>query len=341
MSPAEYAAKRWDDYAKELATRLADNFDKGFVWKRGWSTEGAFLPYSLVRGGEYTAGNALMLELVGWLKGYSTNAWLTFNDAKALNGHVKPGEHGVPCSRPFFKDVLCYPDGKEVPEGVERTPEMKMVSVYKGTNWFTLFNYEQCEDIAPLETFASYQKRNDLHKSIPDDAYMTLTEQICQQAFVPVSWRGQKAYYSPKNDEVVLPEKARFDNGKEAFGTAAHELSHATGHPSRFSRFDPDSKEGIQSYAFEELVAELSSIFTCAKIGILHEMEESSTAYLANWASCLRKDPQILIKEVLPKANAAHKFVMTECGIEKLAKETLGVGDLKVETETKKEDLSL
>ncbi len=46
---------------------------------------------------------------------------------------------------------------------------------------------------------------------------------------------------------------------------------------------------GSQSYAMEELIAELSSAFTCAKTGIVKHTIENHACYLKSWLQVLKK----------------------------------------------------
>jgi antirestriction protein ArdC len=43
----------------------------------------------------------------------------------------------------------------------------------------------------------------------------------------------RKAFYSPREDIVAMPDQARFDTEADYYGTLYHELTHATGHASR------------------------------------------------------------------------------------------------------------
>lgn len=317
---------RYEDFQKKLVQYIVDNLDQGFLWKPGWNrADGGLNPYSLVRGTEYSGLNALMLWCVADDKTYSTNGWLTFNDAKKLEGNVKKGEHGVPCFRAIFKPVereVCDLSGKPI-KNEDGTTKTKKVSEFKGINWFTLFNYDQCENLPPLDSFKTYNERVFTAGQIPSDEYMALTEELCSQAFVPVRWYGNKAYYRPSTDTVTIPEKERWDSGQHAFSVATHELSHASGHESRLNR-DTLNMFGTEAYAFEELVAELSSSFICAKYGVNREIEESSVAYLKSWSKRIKDTPEFFFKEVMPLANAAYKFVVSECGIDDLAKKHIG-----------------
>ena len=92
---------------------------------------------------------------------------------------------------------------------------------------------------------------------------------------------GDRAYYSLKADRVVLPERSQFPSQDAYTHTAVHELGHATGHPSRLNR--PTLVEhggfGTETYAREELRAELAAMMVGERLGVGHEPQHG-TAYV-------------------------------------------------------------
>ena len=62
--------------------------------------------------------------------------------------------------------------------------------------------------------------------------------------------------------------------------TALHELAHASGHASRLNR-DPSGSFGSRKYAYAEIVAEISSAFMCASLGIVPTVRHAD--YIGSW----------------------------------------------------------
>lgn len=114
---------------------------------------------------------------------------------------------------------------------------------------------------------------------------------------------GGRAYYSVKEHKVVMPEKERFEPGAY-YDTLFHEIGHSTG-PALGRKFG--GKFGDKEYAFEELVAELSSAFMSSEIGIPHNSSthENHVAYLKSWLGALKEDKNFLFKA----ASQAQKSV--------------------------------
>ena len=106
---------------------------------------------------------------------------------------------------------------------------------------------------------------------------------------------GDRAYYRLKADEIVLRKWEQFSSATHYYQTALHEVGHATGHPERMNR--ESLIEGIkagfgsESYAREELRAEISAMMTGEKIGIGHDPSRGA-AYVESWIEALQEDPR-------------------------------------------------
>jgi len=69
---------------------------------------------------------------------------------------------------------------------------------------------------------------------------------------------------------------------------------------------------GSMDYSFEELVAELTSAYLCARIGTNNTMQNSS-AYVQHWLKALREDKLMLLK-ASGKAMAAVESILAREG---------------------------
>ena len=84
--------------------------------------------------------------------------------------------------------------------------------------------------------------------------------------------------------------------------TALHELGHWTGHPSRLAR-DLSGAFGSDLYASEELVAEMTSAFVCASLGIVPTVRHAD--YLGSWLEVLREDDRAIVRAASAASKAA------------------------------------
>ena len=117
--------------------------------------------------------------------------------------------------------------------------------------------------------------------------------------FCPINQvKGDKAYYSPANDHIVVPKREQFVDG-EAFATnTLHECAHATGADSRLARHLGGNPFGSPEYAREELIAELSAAVISSQYGMSKHIKSDSAQYLKSWLGSLQQGPEYL-KSVL------------------------------------------
>lgn len=121
---------------------------------------------------------------------------------------------------------------------------------------------------------------------------------------------GNLACYVPSGDYIVMPSKESFHSAPEYYETAFHELTHWTEHSSRLNW---DRKN--ESYAMGELIAEISSCYLAAELGIPNsERIEQSSAYLKSWLECLKGDNRAIFRACSQASKAAgflKEFVRT------------------------------
>jgi antirestriction protein ArdC len=96
----------------------------------------------------------------------------------------------------------------------------------------------------------------------------------------------------PGPDRVEMPAYGSFATDDDFASTLGHELSHATGHPSRLNR-RMNAKVFKEAYAAEECVAELASAFLCAHLGFSY-IEAQSPAYIESWLKVLKQDTRAI-----------------------------------------------
>ena len=80
--------------------------------------------------------------------------------------------------------------------------------------------------------------------------------------------KGQNAFFMPSTDEVLLPERRFFSDAASFYATDLHEIVHWSDGKSRLNR-EMKGRFSSENYAFEELIAELGSVFLMADLGIV------------------------------------------------------------------------
>ncbi|MCR9988754.1 zincin-like metallopeptidase domain-containing protein [Vibrio antiquarius] len=170
---------------------------------------------------------------------------------------------------------------------------------------------------AKQETLASRVMNEDEQDSV----FVRKAELIIDAMGVPVMEKDEdRAYYSVKEDHIVIPPRDKFKSDKARFAVILHELSHSTGHPSRLDR-KLSNPFGSQAYAKEELIAETATLFMCLDQGL--ETFNSHAAYLESWTQQFADQKKALLS-VCKQAKEAQNYITekVQCHTLKLEQET-------------------
>jgi antirestriction protein ArdC len=171
--------------------------------------------------------------------------------------------------------------------------------------WFNVFNVDQCEGI---EIPAKFLPTGEIVE--PLDAINAIWNGYANRPEMFYSEQG-RAFYSPTADSITLPTLAQFKSAEEHAYTFAHEMIHSTGHESRANRWsakeDKPSQFGCESYAKEELIAEVGACMLLANAGVQFDIPNSA-AYLRSWIKALNDDKGLIFK-ASAKAQAAANYI--------------------------------
>jgi len=163
---------------------------------------------------------------------------------------------------------------------------------------FTVFNLAQCEG---LRAEALNARAAD-PAPLPEREVVPIAEEVIAASGVDFRIGGDRAFYAPAHDFVQVPPQPAFFQQINYYRTALHELTHATGHPSRLGR-KLTTAFGSKDYAREELVAEMGSAFLCAALGIVPTVRHAD--YLASWLEVLREDNRAIFRAASAASKAA------------------------------------
>ena len=255
-------------------------------WICPWQGSDADMsPANLSTRRPYRGINVLLLNLQSLLHGYGSNRWITFQQARSLNACVRKGEHGTPIV--FFKMHELGAAEKVQPE-----PDARRIVPLLRT--FTVFNAAQVDDLPPALTPATE----------PREAWdaISAADLILAESHARIRHGGARAFYMPSEDVIQLPPHTSFANATDYYGTALHELTHWTGHPDRCNR-PIGRRNGIDAYAFEELVAEMGSAFLTNHCRLPGKLQHES--YIASWLSALRNDKRLIFSAASQAQRAA------------------------------------
>lgn len=101
-----------------------------------------------------------------------------------------------------------------------------------------------------------------------------------------------------------MPPASLFDGYDHYYATLAHELSHWTGPGSRRGR-NLKNRFGSETYAAEELVAELSAAILGAELGLPVAHLDHHASYIAPWLKLLKSDERAMLTAAAKAEEAA------------------------------------
>lgn len=254
------------------------------TWRMPWQAlADAGQPVNALTGNAYCGGNHLVLGMVAAARGWSDH-WATYKQWQTLGAQVRRGEkstHGVKWS----------------PTEDKKTGEKRMIPFT-----FSVFSANQVD---------GWDAPAPVDRDTPErlaDAELFLTT-----LGADVRHGGNIAAYSPGGDYIVLPRFEQFSRASDYYSTSAHEHAHWSGHASRLAR-DLSGRFGSDAYAAEELVAEMSAAFTCARLGISAAPRPDHAAYLASWLRVLRANSAALFLAA-SKAQAATDYLFENAAL--------------------------
>ena len=258
-------------------------------WRRPWIGGGGQGAQPLRHNGEaYRGINTILLWAEALDKGFVSERWMTFRQAKELGGNVRKGEKSS-------TSIKYGTFGRETEEGKEaRIPYLRA---------YRVFNADQIDTLPP-EYYTPPEPVQDLGtKSDP-----ALEMFFANTGAKIVSTTEPRAYYRPSTDTVHMPPITSFYEARRYFGVLSHEVCHWSGASHRLDRL---SKFGNRaSYAFEELVAEIGACFLSVQLGLEPDFEQSA-AYLQSWITALKSDNKAIFKAAT-EAQKAVDYIMEQ-----------------------------
>lgn len=247
-----------------------------------WNAPGLGLPSNVYTRSSYNGINILSLWAASMNKQYSSNRWATYKQWQCMGAQVRKGQKGNPIV--IYKPLITSGDIGSAPDmGSDDTDRPKAL-----LRSATVFNEDQVVGLENPPPLLDPPEIEPLDKLELVDAYISNTGAVIKTG-------GSSAYYSPKNDIIAMPEAERFigtdtsSPTESYYSTLLHELPHWTGNDKRCPR-DLSGRFGDQSYAMEELIAELGAAFLCAQLKVSSVPRQDHADYLANWIKVLSND---------------------------------------------------
>lgn len=278
------------DVYQIVTDRILERLEAGVVPWKHYSNLRAVetAPRNYISGKPYHGVNYFLTSMMG----FKSPFWMTFNQAKSLDGQVRKGEHAVPI---VFWNFVERED--------RETGKAKQIPFLK---YFNVFNAEQVDGIDQKTIEITGERETTPNQEAERIvANMPSRPGIVYGAF-PI------ACYSPSEDKVKMT-RAELCVSDERFNEVLlHELVHSTGHSSRLNR-EKDmggwNAFGSKEYSKEELVAEMGAAFLCSECGLSQATIDDSAAYIASWLKVLKGDSKLVV-QAAAKAQKAASFIL-------------------------------
>ena len=258
------------DIYKEITERIITEMEKGIIpWEKPWIASGNCVAHTT--GKPYSLLNQMLLGRPG--------EYITFNQCQKEGGRVKKGEKS--------HMVVFW---KWIQQEDEETGEVKEIPFLR---YYNVFHIDQCEGVsAKYTTEAAFPDGADTLAAAQDIIY----DYLSREGVKLLHEEGDRAFYRPSTDEVVLPVQKQFMSTAEYYSTAFHELTHSTGHAKRLNRLSKPSFFGTEDYSKEELVAEIGAATLVNAAGLETSSSfRNSAAYIQNWLKVLKDDKRFIV----------------------------------------------
>ena len=319
MSADEKVYENLTPQRKVLLEKVLANLEnENNIWIKGWSND---IPISATTGKRYTGINNFALTIAAAENGYKDNRWATYSQILKNGWHFKKDENdqilakGKGVGIEFFElrdketdEKFSYDTVADLSEEEKR--EYIEKNVYPVKKYYHVFNVELIDGIKERE------ETKKTKEVVSKRADKFLTDWSKNES--EIIYGGDDSFYNPNLDIIHLPEKMKFRDDIEFYLTALHEVSHSTGHETRMKR-ELTSSFGSEKYAFEELRAEISSMFLSQDfaLGPSENNIKNNAAYIAVWKEKIKENPNALFSAIADAEKIASYVMAKEKDFEK------------------------
>ncbi|MDB5198931.1 MAG: hypothetical protein JWO92_894 [Chitinophagaceae bacterium] len=272
MDSQKNSSKKLDVY-QIVTDQIISLFEKEIIpWQQPWT---AGVPMNLLSKRQYRGINLWLLISLN----YEQNFFLTWDQLKSIGGSVKKDEKG--------HVVLYWKPSQNKSE--EESSEKKSTSILR---YYKVFNVSQCRDI-PSNYLPKLELNITEHNTMLECEPIIHGMPDCPK----IQHKQQKAYYDIETDIINMPKKKSFKSEESYYSTLYHELVHSTGAEKRLGRKTLTDMVpfGSESYAMEELIAEMGSAYLCHDSGILPNEIKDKVSYLSNWLEVFKNDKRFIV----------------------------------------------
>lgn len=281
------------DIHQQITDTIIQQLEAGTVpWQRPWKGDKnplPGLPFNSSTGNQYRGINIILLWCASLQKEYGSSEWGSFKQWQQKKESIRKGEKG---------NMVVYYDTieKEVDGEIKKIPFIKASYV---------FNRCQLASYKPEEVF------NELEGNFEFFGKIERVEEFIANTNANIEHIGSSAAYHLIDDTIYMPDPEKFISTASCtatenyYHTMLHELTHWTGAEKRLNR-KWGKRFGDETYATEELVAELGTAFLCAEMGLHTAEDENQAAYIAHWLKVLKDNKKCIINAASDASKAVE-----------------------------------
>lgn len=280
---------------EEITESILESLKSGLSpWRMPWLVHAS---QNVVSHKRYRGINTMLLNIHRNKFRFSSPIYGTFKQWKDMGFHVKKRPNDVKegqwgCQIVFYNllqktQILANGEEKEY-----TIPLMRQ---------YTVFNADQVDgDKGKLPQFNEPEVVQVCEKA----------EKIISEQNADIRIGGDYAAYNSEEDFISMPKRELFNSTNSFYGTMFHELIHWTGHKSRLNRISKLSRFGNETYAAEELVAEIGGCFLLAEseLPVLSQLE-NHVSYIQNWMKILKHDKKFIFQAASSATQAVDLLI--------------------------------
>lgn len=235
--------------------------------------------------------NTMALNALAYANGFKSEAWGTYKQWKSLGTDDAPVSVKTGAKAAYIFVPMIYTKKDRNGDAVTNSSgdEVKGMSFKQ----VPVFNADQVEGYTEVKPELPVSK-------VLDNAKV---DRFISKTGAQITHIGNRAFYSMGGDHITMPPKEAFKDVGDStateayYGTKLHELTHWTGETKRCNR-EMGGMFGGESYAFEELVAEMGAAILCNQFGISDQPRADHAKYIKSWLKGLANDKNAVFKAV-------------------------------------------
>ena len=269
------------DHYRDVTDKIIAALEAGVVpWRKAWDATRCGGPFNPTTRRVYRGINRILLDLCQALHEEGDPRWCSYRQALARGWQVHRGETGTRIY--FFKPLEIDEAGASGDRPGEDRDDKRGIHLLRA---YTVFHASQIEGmpsyVAPDADALPWRR---------PEAVRTILE----NSGADIRTGGNRAFYDPVRDIIVLPPVHAFARPDGWAATAMHEAAHWVGAKGRLDR-DLSGAFGTERYAIEELRVEIAAAMVCSTLGVAVDYAKHAS-YIDNWLGALRRDKRAIFR---------------------------------------------